>query len=151
MAGDFQERIDYLKLLIGTGKIEGSVRIDQVYAQYQHEGIHLKHRQGGKSHFLTDPLLSNFPRYFDRLARNLYHFEGIRKSMLENMNDLNDQAYDQAPKYFRDLAWSGEVRIKEGGRFVVKIPAPVQRLTKPQYRMKSKLWNQQFDPDADRD
>ena len=141
MAGDFNARINNLIRTVGIGELEGSVLIDQVYAQYQHEGLNLKHPGGGKSHFLTDPLIANFPTYYQWMATDLFSEGGPKDVMKHAMEDLNDSAYNQAPKFFRDLAWSGAVRVKVNGTTVILIPAGRKRLTKAELRAKSRLWN----------
>src|SRR5882762_5554805 len=46
--------------------IVGSVVVDQVYAQNQHESVWFKHPRGGQAMYLHDPLFANSGSYMQR-------------------------------------------------------------------------------------
>lgn len=142
MAGTFQQRTAVLLRRVGEGKIEASVRVDQVYAQNQHQSAHFKHPNGGGAFYLANPLKENAATYLQWVARDMFN-EPMRRIFKDVAIDLNIHVKNNAPQFMSELGWSGEPRVKESGKFVFRGPH-VKRLTKTQLRIKSRLWHARY-------
>ena len=140
MTGTFTERIAGLRerTHLGTGWLEGSVEIDQVYAHYQHERLDLHHPRGGGAKYLERPLMEGFPRYYARIARTWLD-DGGERAMARAMEDLSDEAEQAAPWEFGDLIHSGHPQVAHGIRDVYDRPPKRHRLTPGELAAKSRL------------
>jgi hypothetical protein len=63
---------------VGHGFLVGKVTVDQVYAQYQHERMDLRHPRGGQAKYLTDPLYQNRNAYLIQVAKTALEDGGLR-------------------------------------------------------------------------
>lgn len=136
----FIPRTNHLLDLVGNGTIEASVVVDQVYAKFQHERIELKHRKGGKAHYLRDPLYAGMNRWLRGTARRMTR-ERMVVIFTDIADDLSGGVADQAPEWIGDLRNSGQPRVKDRGRFVYQgTHAP--RLSKRVAEAKSKSWHE---------
>lgn len=125
MAGTFAARSRELGDMIGEGSLTGSAEVNQVYALPQHSGfwrtgplagVQIRnHPRGGKSHFLSDPLMANAQRYLRNLADGALGGRLVQ-AMAENMEDLSDHVRDQAPREFEDLRNSAHPKVLDNGR-----------------------------------
>lgn len=138
MAGTFMRRTSDLMRRVGSGKIEASVRVDQVYAQMQHQRKDFRHSRG-RAGFLRDPLMTHFTTYYGWVARDLYN-EKMTRIFKDIAEDLNAHVKNDAPAFEFDLAYSGEARVKESGRFVYRGPHE-PRLSRAQTKAKTRRWN----------
>lgn len=138
MAGDFAAKIDELQALVGQGDLVGSVEIDQVYAKYQHEGLDLRHPEGGKAKYLEDPLMEHGPEYLRGIAGRMLH-EGPVRPMIDAMETLSRQASEQTPFEFGDLKASGHPTVTDDGAKVYDRAPGVPRLNDDQLRTKREL------------
>lgn len=141
MAGaeQFIARTNQLMEKVGRGKIEASVKVDQVYAEMQHEGREFRHPRGGKAGFLRDPLVQGTPRWLRQTASQMLDRPMV-SIFVDIADDLSGGVAEEAPIFFGDLRSSGEPRVKEGGRFVWRgTSAP--RLSKRYAEAKSELWH----------
>lgn len=59
VASTFFYRIDRLSESVGTGHIVAGCKVNQPYAQNQHQSDRFRHPHGGRSHYLGGPLLEN--------------------------------------------------------------------------------------------
>lgn len=123
---------------IGTGKIKARVRIDQVYAQNQHETLWFRHPRGGRAKYLEGPLFENHRDYYGDLADAVLRPEG--PSMTQNMvrvgRRIVSDAAENTPREFGDLMQSGELKVLEGTKIVHHDPPLQNRLTQAQLDMK---------------
>lgn len=124
----FDEGLDELAALVGEGLLVGQVEVDQVYAQFQHEGLDLHHPRGGKARYLADPLNERYRRYLQHIADKLLE-TGPIEPMIDSMEDLSDQVEEHAPLLFGNLRESGHPSVSQGGELVYDRPPIQHRLT----------------------
>lgn len=139
MVSTFNERITELQGIVGNGNLTMKVKIDQVYARYQHERLDLRHPRGGQAKYLQAPLFAEHPKYYQRMANNLYRVGGLRRAMIYNVESLGRSARRLAPVEMGDLRNSANMKVYDRGRITFD-KGPVQhRLTKAEERVKSRL------------
>lgn len=146
MASTFGDRIEELKARVGRGTLRGKVEVDQVYARYQHEHDEFKHPDGGKAHYLRDPLYANVDDYMRAVARTTLTEGGPKEGMKEAVEDLSAKVYEEAPLEFGDLKASGHPSVTSDGAVVYDRPPRVPRLSEEELRIKGHL-RRLFDPD----
>lgn len=146
--GTFDTRLNTLLHNVGHGHLVGKVRVDQVYARYQHEGLDFKHPDGGQAQYLRQPLFAKVSSYMDTLANNLLGADGtmFATAMSRAMEDLSLEVYNLAPWEFGDLRASGNPIVTDDGAEVYNRPPLVARLSKDELRTKGEL-RDLFDPD----
>lgn len=137
MTGTFYGRIEDLKRLVGDKKLEGKVVVNQIYAQFQHETLSLRHPHGGGGKFLTKSLVQNRTNILQDLARNTLNGR-LNQAMAKGMENVTKGVYHNAPHEFNDLRNSGHPTVKDRGRFVYNRPPMVKRLSKNQLRAKDR-------------
>ena len=135
----FEERVDEIIARIGRGRIKGQVKVDQVYAHYQHEGASFKHPRGGKAYYLRDPLYQKHGEYLQAIATGLLHGRRMVDLMAEQMEKLSMEVYENAPREWEDLRASGNPIVKDDGVTVYDRPPMVRRLTEEELRIKGHL------------
>lgn len=126
--GTFEARTAELADMVGAGDLTGKVTVDQLYAQFQHEGLDLRHSQGGQAKFLEAPLFANAADYVRSLSKDVLT-GGLVEAMTDNMEHLSRQVYELAPIDFGDLKASAAPRVIDGGTVAYNRPANVHRLT----------------------
>jgi hypothetical protein len=135
----FDQRMSDLAERVGDGALTGTVEVDQVYARYQHEGLDLKHPGGGRAKYLEQPLYDRHRDYLQRLADDVLGAGFLTDAMVDNMESLSLEVYDNAPWEFHDLRASGHPKVTSGGMVLYDRPPNVHRLTGPELRAKSHL------------
>lgn len=148
MAGTFHARITELIETVGESKLHGYLKIDQPYVKAQHYNKNLKHPTGGKPGFLTDPLFQGYKRWYQDMANDLYKPNGLQRAMVKSVKTWRKNQVAQTPKFFGDLAQSGEARVKDHGRIVYRTPVFRRRLTRAELRAKTRIWDEQYDHDG---
>jgi len=147
--GTFAARMEKLAEMVGDGDLVGKLVVDQRYAAPHERGFWVSgpnagvqirnHPQGGKEHFLRDPLLERGPtEYTQRLARMALQEHGLLRAMAENMEDLDRAMHGQAPHLFGDLRNSGHPTVTDQGRLVYNRAPRRHRLTEGALREKSR-------------
>lgn len=121
----FGDRMAELSEKVGRGKLTGSVEVDQVYAQYQHEGLDLKHPNGGQAKYLGEPLFANTDRYMERLTEAVLDGD-LDQAMIQNVEHLSGEVEKKAPVDIGNLRESGHPVVVSDG-VTVYDRAPVQR------------------------
>lgn len=139
----FEDRITQLITQVGGGKLVGSVRVDQVYAKYQHERLDLKHPSGGGAKYLERPLYDESRGIMADLARNVLHGDLVAV-MASGMEKVSRGVFEHAPFEFGDLKASGHPRVKDGGVIAYDRQPMRRRLTKTELRAKSHIRNLGF-------
>jgi hypothetical protein len=134
----FEARLTELAQSVGQGTLHGSVVVDQVYAQYQHEGLDLKHPSGGVAKYLESPLYGKHRDYFQRIADHVLAGDLI-SAMADNVESLSRQVYELAPREFHDLRASGHPSVTDQGSVVYDRLPNVHRLTSDELAAKSHL------------
>ena len=119
---------------VGSGRLSGVVRVDQVYAKYHHERLDLRHPRGGGPKYLERPLFENYQDYLARVARALLDGNPERE-MVECMEALNTSMSARAPIEFNNLRRSGNPRVFSQGRKVYDRAAWQRRLSREELRM----------------
>lgn len=144
MSGDtFGQRLDELERIVGKRDLTGKVIVDQVYAQYQHEGLDLRHPEGGQAKYLEEPLHKRANRYGSRLAGGVLDGQ-LEARMIDNMEDLSAQVFEHAPVEFGDLKASGHPVVTSDGHTVYDRPPAIHRLTEAELRAKGQVRNLGF-------
>ena len=140
MPGTFTARIAELQHRghFGTGLLEGSVTVDQVYAHYQHERLDLHHPRGGEAKYLERPLFEQFTYYLTEIAAGILD-DGGERAMARSMEHLSDAAELRTPWEWGDLMHSGHPQVTRGLRDVYDRPPKRHRLTEAELRAKNRL------------
>lgn len=136
--GSFNDRMTELKKLVGIGKIEASVTYAQAYAQFQHEGVGLRHPRGGEAHFLANALNATYKEFYDRVAMGLFR-GNVQQDFIQYTDRLNTAAAERAPIELDNLRRSGAAAVKVGGRFVYQRQASQRKLTKTELNNRVRL------------
>lgn len=139
MSSTFLARMDLLEKIVGKRTLSGKVIVDQVYAQYQHEGLDLRHPRGGQAKYLEEPLFTERGAAMRRLARDPFKPLGLTQAMISNMEHLAGKVFELAPVEFGDLKGSGHPIVTDDGARVYDRPAVVHRLSKAELRSKGQL------------
>jgi len=131
------DRIRDLLNRTGGDTLKSTVTVDQVYAQYQHERLDLRHPRGGMAKYLEIPLFAKHPEWLQEFAGDLLD-EGFRA--VSGWGGVGRRLVtanrENAPLDFGDLRNSASLTVKEGASVVIDEPAPVGRLTEEQLRNK---------------
>ena len=115
----------------GGPKVKGTVVVDQVYAQNQHETLYFKHPRGGMAKFLEKPLYAGIAYRMQDLAgdlldtsRETWHWfhEDLVKPLIGDVRE-------NAPLEFGDLKQSASATTKEGATVRAHEPAMQKRLS----------------------
>lgn len=116
---DFFERTDILAEIIGDGELTGTVEVSQIYAAIQHNSLDFRHPRGGQALYLTAPLMDNFERYFEDIARSVLD-EGPEPGMVRAVEDLAEEGgvATRAPVLYDNLRASGHPSVTSDGATV---------------------------------
>lgn len=120
-----REGVRRLRDQVGPGKLTGKLRVDQIYAKYQHERLDLRHPRGGGPKYLEGPLFANYQHYLQRLAGSVLSGD-LEDAMIRCMEALNSAMSAAAPIDHNNLRRSGNPRVYSNGRKVYD-RAPHQR------------------------
>lgn len=136
--GDFGARVATLADQVGRGDLQAMVTVDQVYAKYQHEGLDLKHPEGGQAKYLQQPLFAERDRYLRGLASAAITETGsdLEGAAVRVAEDLSTQVYQHAPFEFGDLRASGHPTVTSDGATVYDRLPLVPRLSESELRDK---------------
>lgn len=134
----FERRLGELADRVGHERVRGSVEVDQVYAQYQHEGLDLKHPRGGQAKYLEEPLYDHHRDYLQDIADRVLD-GSITQAMADSMEHLSGEVFALAPVEFMDLRASGHPVVRRGGEVAYDRPPMQERLTPAQLKAKDKL------------
>lgn len=117
----------------GSGKLIGILRVDQVYARYQHQRMDLVHPRGGGPLYLTLPFFSNYADYLQQVA-DAFLDGDPQNAMADAMEALNTAMADATPILFNNLRRSGRPMVISNGAKVYDRAPWQRRLTKAQLR-----------------
>lgn len=118
---------------IGMGKLVGKVRVNQVYAKYQHERMDLAHPHGGGAKYLQRPLYERTPAILNRIAA-VALAAGPRQGMVDGMESLAGGMSTAAPVEFNNLRRSANPKVYDNGRLVYNRPPEQPRLSDAQLK-----------------
>ena len=147
MASTFFDRIDHLSDAVGHGDLVGSVKVDQIYAHYIHEGIShhtgrpLIMHEGGEAGYLRNPLYEKSDVRMKKLADATITIDGshLESAMIEAMEALSEDVYERAPREFGDLRASGHPKVTSAGATIFDRLPHVHRLDESELRAKSRV------------
>lgn len=142
--GDFFDKMDRLIEEVGTGHLVGNVKVDQIYAHYQHEHPEFRHPDGGGAFYLRNPFFAKSDTYHQKLAESVLNGK-LKQQMIDNMEDLSTEVYRNAPWEFGDLRASGNPIVTDDGVEVYNRPPNVHRLDEAELKEKGHL-RDLFDP-----
>lgn len=141
MAGKtFAEGCAELEELVGHGDLTGHVVVDQLYADYQHEGLDFHHPRGGQALYLQAPLMERWPLYLEAIAKTVLD-DGGKAGMEAAMEDLSGAVAVLAPVEFANLRASGHPYITDNGEVTYDRPPLQHRLTEEELRAERGLFN----------
>ena len=135
MAGTFAERIDVLSEMVGRGELVGSVVVDQLYAQIQHEHLEYNHPRGGQALYLQAPLMEHYEGYLGEIARTVLD-DGGKEAMKAAVEDLAEDGgvATRAPVLYANLRASGHPSVTSDGETVYDRPPRQHRLTEEELK-----------------
>lgn len=104
----------------------------------QHEGLDLRHPQGGQAKFLEQPLYDKANDYLQRLADSVNVGHDLNQTMADNMENLSGEVDRLAPIEFGPLHWSGHPIVTSQGETVYDRAPITPRLTEEDLRAESR-------------
>lgn len=131
--GEFEDRIRELMDRVGDGRLRGQVKVDQVYAAYQHWRQDLAHRVGN-ARYLSDPFNTEHRTYLQAIADEVLEEGGIVQGMVRAMESLANSAATQTPVELFNLARSQSVSVRDQGALVYHRDARQRRLSEAELR-----------------
>lgn len=139
MASTFFDRIAELRRRIPDKSVKATVKVDQIYAHYQHEGLDFEHPAGGQAKYLEQPWMGHATDFQRRFAKDLLSPEGVESAARGIALDGVTMVYEHAPLEFGDLKASGHATVEVDGVVKFDQPPAVGRLGKEDLKEKSKL------------
>lgn len=137
--GTFDARIRLLQEQVGDGMLTGTVERNQPYAQNQHETLWFAHPNGGQAKYQEAALFGHHRRYLQGVADHVLD-GGIVSAMAEEMERLDDDSGELAPKDTTVLARSGHPVVRSAGQIVYDRAPQAPRLTPAEERaMRAKV------------
>jgi len=127
--GSFVERMEELKKLVGTGRIETTIRVDQVYAYRQHQHPEFSHPRGGQAFYLRKALFEVAPQYFARLQQELIR-GNVQVLFIRLGEAVAEKSRSYTPIELGNLRRSDSVVTKVGGRVIYRREAAQRRLSR---------------------
>lgn len=124
----FEQRIDELMRSVGTGHITAGCKVDQPYAQNQHQTDSFRHTNG-RSHYLGGPLLEHAFELVAEIARSSITPFGslISRRMIDTAEWMARAVLENAPKDTGQLSMSGNPWVKDNGVLIYDRPPLVPR------------------------
>lgn len=125
---------------VGRGTLELGIVVNQRYAKYQHERRDLAHPQGGKSHYLVDPLYERAGSMLGALAREAITPEGsnLTGEARDQVEKWVHRSRIESPKWFGDLANSHAPYVTDGAETVYERRPKARRLTDDELTLKNR-------------
>lgn len=128
-----KEGADKLRELVGKGPLKGKLRVNQVYAKYQHERMDLRHPRGGYPKYLWLALTIGKDEMLRKLALSVLE-TGPVEGMKRAMEDQDKRLHRYAPVDFNNLRNSGNPMVLDNGAKVYDRPARQPRMTEEQLK-----------------
>lgn len=122
-----------LRKLVGQDVLSGHLRVDQVYAKYQHERMDLKHPRGGQAKYLWLALVTNQESFMNRLAKSVLE-TGPAEGMKKVVEEQDRALHRFAPVDRSNLRNSGNPRVFDDGRKVYDRAARQPRMSAAQLK-----------------
>lgn len=118
--------------------VKGTVVVDQVYAQDQHESLDYIHPHGGGAKYLENPLMENTPGRIGEFAERFLNARRSTATMWGGVvcQPVIKDVEEHAPRKQQDLRFSAGLTVREGTGVVLVVPPKVPRLTEPALEVK---------------
>ena|GEM_PF-2301693 len=154
--GNFDQRMQALRDLVGTGVLEARIMVDQVYARYQDgwgdvndldewvgiitptqtshgpagkPGPDFDHPRGGHAGYLTETMTQRGPEYVQEWADHLLdEHDTVRDVFIRQSNAIADTVFIEAPIEYWVLRNSASTKVTDNHDIVFERPALVPRL-----------------------
>jgi hypothetical protein len=119
----FSERVDSLIRSVGPGYIVAGCRVNQPYAQNQHQNTRFRH-DDGRSHYLGGPLIEHAFELVESLARGAITPFGstIDRRMIDIAESMARYVLENAPKETGQLSLSGNPWVEDNGILIYDRP-----------------------------
>ena len=119
----FAERIDSLARSVGAGYIVAACKVNQPYAQNQHENMSFRH-DDGRSHYLGGPLLEHSFELVESIARGAITPFGstIDRRMIDVAEEMARYVLVNAPKDTGVLSLSASPFVEDNGILIYDRP-----------------------------
>ena len=140
VAGDFVKNLQ--RLIDQTPReVKGGVKVNQVYAHYQHAHPEFRHPSGGEAFYLTTPLFAKVDKYMRAIGEACITKDGVNlvQPMADQMEDLSTEVYNRAPWEFGDLRASGNPWVEADGEVWYDRPPNCARLSEDELKIKDHL------------
>ena len=137
--GTFAARVTELDKLVGSGPLDMRVVVDQIYARYQHEGLHFRHPRGGRARYLGGPLMEQHRAYLAVLAGGVTSGRPLVTYADRVATALAGQVRTQAPIEYNYLRRSAAATVTDRGAVVYHRPADQPRLSEAQLRLRNRF------------
>ena len=135
MAGDFQAKMAQIQADVGFGTLTGSVIVDQVYAQNQHESTWFKHPRGGSAKYL---ILAFREQQYNVLMKLSLNLRGLIDAMMSGMETTIRSQVAKTPVLYGNLKASGSPSVLDNGARVRYRPAAQRRLSDAELRTQAR-------------
>jgi hypothetical protein len=121
--GTFIQRMDHLSEEVGTGSLVARCKVNQPYAQDQHETLHYRHNDG-RARYLGGPLFENQADLMDIIGRHAITPLGsdIQQGMIEVAEMMARYVLTNAPKLSGRLSTSGHPTVTDNGMLIYDRP-----------------------------
>ena len=86
--------------MIGSGRLQGAVTVDQSLCPFPEERLDLHHPRGGGPKYLTKPLMDHYRDYLQDYARTVLK-DGGQPAMKRSMEHLRRGGDDGPPRMGR--------------------------------------------------
>lgn len=141
MAKTFAEGVDELKRMVGSGTLEGTISVNQVYAHYQDSGegphgkpaIEFDHPRGGQAGYLSGQIPERREGVMSMWARSVLRGTLVPETV-KILRSFADQVFLRAPAEFDILRNSTSLRLTDDNSPVFDQPAFMPRLTEAEIK-----------------
>lgn len=137
MAGKtFAEGVKELKHLVGSGVLEGTISVNQVYAHYQDDGhgphgmpaALFDHPRGGEAAYLSGQMVQRRNEVMQRWANAVLRGRLVHET-IDMMQTIRDSVYLRAPRQFDILRNSTTLKLLDHRAPAFFSPAMMPRLS----------------------
>lgn len=143
----FREGVDELKKMVGSGRLEGKIAVNQVYAAYQdgiigvndHFGpkgkasVAFNHPRGGQPYYLSGPVKYRRDEVIQRWANHVLRGDLVAET-IDILYTFKDDVSLNAPREFDILRNSTSLKLTDDGAPAFDLPALIPRLTDAQLK-----------------
>ena len=133
MTKTFREGCDELKRTVGSGTLEGTIAVDQVYAHWIDTGWSFKHPRGGEAGFLSLQVDERRSEVMQSWANNVLRGTLVPDT-IRLLRSFADQVFMRAPREFEILRNSTSLKLSDDRAPVFYQPAMIPRLSEAEIK-----------------